>query len=499
MSILSRFILLGLLASIMVSHTASAATYIRRDASTAAAQADLAALAKAMKIMKDKGCEDPLSWYYQGAMHWTPDAASLKVNPFCKSFNASDPSLKWAWNTCASHNSEGPPSGIHFLTWHRLYVSHLEKIVRKLSGKSDFALPYWNYVSFNPVSIPSAMMPGPFRQPADPAKNALYTASRLDSLLQGKPIDEQQNVENMRDAREALENSSYKTFNTYLNSSIHGNMHDYIGGPAPKFNEILQTSTGGGMMGDIKSAGFDPIFWMHHSNVDRLFQQWTDSQRGAKVTMADLNSVKWPYWFYDENGTRVTYTMDQVLAITYNVDYVYDDQTSAPDKVVAQLGEPAAATEVVLSSAAINEVVAAKGVEFNMDIPQAGFMLEKLTADQAPATSIVLELETSFTTAPKGRYEVYVNLPKGEMGKADQDKHYAGAMHFFVIEPKDGQKGTHTFRFDLTDELNDPAVVDGKDNGELAITVIHAGDNTSENPTIEKATVYRSSVTNNQQ
>ncbi|KAI9713808.1 MAG: hypothetical protein M1820_000538 [Bogoriella megaspora] len=47
---------------------------------------------------------------------------------------------------------------------------------------------------------------------------------------------------------------------------IHNNLHNWIGG--------TDLSDGAGQMGDVPVAAFDPIFWMHHCNIDRLFAIW---------------------------------------------------------------------------------------------------------------------------------------------------------------------------------------------------------------------------------
>ncbi|KAK6338663.1 hypothetical protein TWF696_009474 [Orbilia brochopaga] len=75
--------------------------------------------------------------------------------------------------------------------------------------------------------------------------------------------------------------TSYKDFNLVSTSgrnkhtgrpldsleSIHDNIHNAIGGPI-----------GGptGHMADISMAAFDPIFFLHHTNIDRLFAIWQE-------------------------------------------------------------------------------------------------------------------------------------------------------------------------------------------------------------------------------
>jgi len=473
--------------ALLGADAANAETYIRKNAATPAAQADLEALKTAMKQMRNTPCDNPASWYYQGGIHWTPDPSTLPKNPFCASFDAQHQNLKTAWNTCASHDAKDI-SEIHFLAWHRLYLYHLEKIVRKVSGKKDFALPYWNYVSLNSGGASDLTMPRLFWSPADPDSNALYTKSRLASLNEGQPIDIKTNVNNQRDAVKIRTSYDYKTFNSALNHSIHDNMHVYIGGPAPIWNEIEQTMTVG-LMGDIPSAAFDPIFWMHHGNVDRLFQQWTDSRYGKKITLADLTSVSWPYIFFDENGKEVSYTAQQVYDILYNLDYRYDDQAAVEPELMAPKAVQPKETKIV--SQAVNKAVSAAGAQFTLPVPKAAIPVQPLTAElKAPAKSIVLEVEVSYDQVPQGRYEVHVNLPAGDAEAADKDKHYLGAMHFFAAHVHPGQKGRRVFRYDLTDELSDSTVLGRGPKEGIAISVLGAEGATSAGFTIDKATVY---------
>jgi len=46
--------------------------YVRKNAHSIEAEADIQAMNTAFEIMKQKGCEDPTSWYYQAAIHWVP-------------------------------------------------------------------------------------------------------------------------------------------------------------------------------------------------------------------------------------------------------------------------------------------------------------------------------------------------------------------------------------------------------------------------------------------
>ncbi|RSL78216.1 hypothetical protein CEP51_008394 [Fusarium floridanum] len=62
---------------------------------------------------------------------------------------------------------------------------------------------------------------------------------------------------------------SAQTFTTgYLSLEyIHNNVHNVTGGGS-------LTKVGLGHMSDVPVAAFDPIFWLHHCNIDRLLSMW---------------------------------------------------------------------------------------------------------------------------------------------------------------------------------------------------------------------------------
>ncbi|KAI3675065.1 hypothetical protein L1987_84649 [Smallanthus sonchifolius] len=71
-------------------------------------------------------------------------------------------------------------------------------------------------------------------------------------------------------------------------------------------------------MGAFYSAGFDPLFYVHHANVDRMWKLWKDLQGKDGVKEPECNDWKdASYVFYDEN---------QELVRVYNKDCVDMDK-----------------------------------------------------------------------------------------------------------------------------------------------------------------------------
>lgn len=451
----SSLVLVGLLLTAWYAE-GGAKTYIRYEAHTKEGQKALASMKKAMDKLKAAKCTNPISWYYQGAIHWTPDVSqpNLKNNPLCPSFNTAHHALLESWDNCASHNNSGPNSDIHFLPWHRLYVLYLEKIVRELSGDPDFALPYWNYGS-------AYTMPKPFQANAG---GSLYEHSRLVSLNKGIPIDSSAQATIAKDLVQLSQAHDYKTFNNQLNSGLHGFMHDYIGGTDGLFNPIYNAvidkkidpqCVGCGMMAEVPSAGFDPVFWMHHSNVDRLWQNFIEANPGQNITLPQLQSVQWPYDFFEiapppAGYSLIKHSMEEVLAKISAIDYQYDEKAQAK----VQLESNATATPLTENTLATSQ----PNVKAKLNAP-AKFIITLPTSVQALLLSpenkarTILELDVSYKSNYRGRYEVFVDLPKKLTPNSEAaQKHYTGAISFFVNDPQ-GLGGSRSFRYDISDEL----------------------------------------------
>lgn len=112
------------------------ARHMRKDIYSPKAEKDVADLKKALGIMRAMDCDSTSSWYYQGAIHWVPD--TIPNNPFLRQLSLPKRPERGLGN--CTHTEEGKEQ-IHFLVWHRLYIYHFEKTVRKLSGDPNFSLP----------------------------------------------------------------------------------------------------------------------------------------------------------------------------------------------------------------------------------------------------------------------------------------------------------------------------------------------------------------------
>jgi len=334
------------------------------------------------------------------------------------------------WNTCQAHHGE--PEDF-FLPWHRMYVYFLERIVRKMSGHAEFTLPYWNYSNAAVASGPR--MPKPFIAPAA-STNPLFRTNRNASANGGQPID--QSDPGALDLT-ALSQCKYSNsgpsdpirgFNEELDGGLHGNVHVLIGN--------------GQGMGSVPWAANDPIFWMHHCNIDRLWASWNRAGRQNPSTSVWLTKQ---FIFADENGNRVVATVQDFKRIA-PLRYTYDRFEPVP-ACPPSLAGPEAVLPTQTRAVAPGGPVELAGapVQVNLEAPPGP------EAENVPLGQRVKQLKPGkrlYVVAKNLRadvqpgvvYHVYFDLPAGTQPKpGKRDPHYIGTLNFFDAGHPEGDSG----------------------------------------------------------
>ena len=180
----------------------------------------------------------------------------------------------------------------YFLPWHRGYLSALEAIVRaavvKLGGPAlIWALPYWNYSDtgdFNARKMPSAFAAATL---PDGSPNALKVTRRygdgtgnvvirpsdvtLGALREGGFVGGSGGGSTgFGGPQTAFQHDG--NVNGQLERQPHNGVHGLVGGIRPNANP--QDARSYGLMSMPDTAALDPIFWLHHANIDRLWEVW---------------------------------------------------------------------------------------------------------------------------------------------------------------------------------------------------------------------------------
>lgn len=259
---------------------------------------EIASLRRGVAVMKQRGANDPTGWNYQARIHGFNRGVTF-------------PPFGAPWGTCRHGAND-------FLSWHRMYLHFFERILRAASGDPTLALPYWNY------SVPGQnVLPAAFRFPADNS-NSLFEFRRAAAMNGGAPLSFLAS-----ESSQALQSTRFSRpfFSQALENRPHNIVHVEIGGP-------------GGAMTDPVTAGEDPIFWLHHSNIDRLWNRWIGLGGGRRNPTEDPVFMGTPFSFVDETGGFVSMTGAEVLDSASQLEYRYDDDPLPPAGIDSTPDDP---------------------------------------------------------------------------------------------------------------------------------------------------------------
>ena len=274
----------------------------------------IAKYSKAIALMKALPADDPRNFTQQANVHCAYcDGAHHQVG---------FPNLE-----LQVHNSW------LFFPFHRYYLYFYEKILGKLINDPTFALPFWNWDSPQGMQLP-ALYADPKSPLYDKFRNAKHQPPTLldldyngsdvsttnqDQLSSNLNIMYRQMVSNGKNAR-LFFGSAYRAGDEAdpgagsIENIPHGPVHLWCGDTTqPNLED----------MGNFYSAARDPIFFAHHSNVDRMWAVWK-TLGGKRGDYTDPDWLNASFLFYDENAQPVRVQVKDCLETT-NLGYVYQD------------------------------------------------------------------------------------------------------------------------------------------------------------------------------
>jgi len=282
--------------------------------------------AKAVAAMLPQPIAQKQSWRYLAAMHnfnqqlW----AGLRYLAPGEALPPASEQNKY-WRQC-QHQSW------YFLPWHRAYLHTFEDIVlgviQSLGGPADWALPYWNYSNTNDpnaINVPDAFLAQTL---PDGSSNPLNVAARFGTSVDPDDVELTDRIAD----------------NDFIGTDPDQGPSIGVGGPRTRFSlggqqeglieakphDLVHGDVGGqgGLMSDPRTAAFDPIFWLHHANIDRLWEVWLarDPQNKNPTEPDWLNgpTVTRSFALFGPDGNDRPSNPRDVLS-TSALGYVYDD------------------------------------------------------------------------------------------------------------------------------------------------------------------------------
>lgn len=220
-----------------------------------------------------------------------------------------------------------------FFPFHRFYLYFFERTLGSLIGDPTFAMPFWNWDS------PAGMqMPAIYADPKSPLYDQLRNANHqpptlLDLDYNGRDVptsNQDQASSNLTIMyRQMVSNGKSPTLffgrpyragddtdpgGGAVENIPHGPVHVWCGdNTQPNLED----------MGNFYSAGRDPIFFAHHSNIDRMWSLWK-TLGGRRTDLTDPDWLNSSFLFYDENAQLVRVKVRDCLD-EKRLGYVYQD------------------------------------------------------------------------------------------------------------------------------------------------------------------------------
>ena len=452
---------------------------------------DLLWYAKGVGAMQARQLSDPSSWWFFAAIHGEyvttsgfPGWGSLPAPPPVPTTPTPSTSVSdQYWDQCQHQSWYFPP-------WHRGYLLALEAQIRavviNLGGPTTWALPYWNYFGpGNELNIPPAFT---LQNLPDGSPNPLFVAARYGPNNSGNVFVPIPPV-----AQDCMSNDLFTgddastpppgfggpatgfwhggvTPSGNLEGNPHNLVHVYVGGNAPDGTY--------GLMSDPGLAALDPIFYLHHANIDRMWAVWNQ----ANANPNDPNWLNGPASTGDRefvmpmpDGSSWVYTPQQMSSLS-QLNYTYDSlagpvpvpATALLAQRLTRLGAPAAARKVkegvtmtigrnMELVGASQEAVPIKGLGVSTAVKLDPGVRSKVSASLAKASQtavpdrVFLNLEDVRGTHDASVLSVYINLPEGAK-PGEHPELLAGSVGLFGLRRaslKDGKHGGQGLNFVL--------------------------------------------------
>lgn len=481
---------------------------------------DLLWYAKGVGAMQAKALDDQNSWWFFAAIHGEYLSESSfpgwgDIPGFPEVPTSPEPSAKVQdtfWNQCQHQSWFFPP-------WHRGYLIALEGQVRaeiiKLGGPEDWALPYWNYLGGGDEN----QMPPAFAEEKlpDGNPNPLFVTARYGPDNDG----------NIYITNEV--NQDCQTNTLYTGSNAATDPPGY-GGPKTGFSHDGNTSgnmesnphndvhveVGGiisdtkyGLMADPGTAGLDPIFYLHHCNIDRLWASWNavenENPTEDNWLYGPASTGEREFVMPMADGSSWVFTPADVKSIDV-LDYSYEYLTPATREPQIAL-----TSRLTKLGAAVEALQEKQNMDFGKNSELMGAndgsqplgangLSTKVKLDNRTWKSSRLTLtEASVNNLPD---QVYLQL-ENVTGKMDANfltvevnSHRVGRVSLFGLR-KASKKDDHhagsglTFNINITSVIDDLHLQKALDIDTLDVNVRLANSVDSNDITVGRVSVYR--------
>jgi polyphenol oxidase len=362
-----------------------------------------------------------------------------------------------------------------FLPWHRAYLffleRHLAHIIGTVFGKPadarQFALPFWDWVTHK--AMPNTrdrdrdQRPSPFFgfdlsgkfDPAqdgdpDPFNLALFDGYRGPTVARPEMKPENEDSDGWRNYTRSIRDyhtspdqiatllaipnfcvfAGFPTIDRrtgmgLLESSPHNTVHDWVGSRHGNNRD----------MGTLRYAALDPLFYLHHANVDRIWSLYAytpdpdeppPSPDNCGITPAALKA--WGderFEFLDVDGKRVYVTVRDTVKNMKNVSYTPPPEARQPLAAGRPRQVPQERSVVLSQETTRLTDKAAKLAPKAAALP----LPNQRDVREGKPVAAVLEIEVGdFYYSRRFQVRVFANKPDADPNTRLDDEHFVGSF-----------------------------------------------------------------------
>ena len=175
-------------------------------------------------------------------------------------------------------------------------------------------------------------------------------------------------------------------------------------------------------MSYFSTAALDPIFWLHHANIDRLWQVWLNKLGGRQDPISNPTWATQVFTFFDENKRQVTLTGCKIVDMASQLNYQYEGVPVSNIKYCAAIAREAAqaqaapsAPKSLAATAAAETRLGSAPVQVKVALPaEVSKHVRSLAAAPLKPGRLWLAVEGIKVLNPGAVYQVYLNLPAGQ-------------------------------------------------------------------------------------
>ncbi|KAH7545959.1 hypothetical protein FEM48_Zijuj01G0149500 [Ziziphus jujuba var. spinosa] len=375
-----------------------------------------------------------------------------------------------------------------FFPFHRYYLYFYEKILGKLINDPTFALPFWNWDSPPGMQLPAlyANLKSPLY---DTLRNAGHqpptlldldyngtdeTTTKRDQLTSNLTIMYRQVVSNGKNPK-LFFGGAFRSGEEpdpgagSIENIPHGPVHLWSGDNTQPNLEN---------MGNFYSAARDPMFFAHHSNVDRMWTIWK-TLGGKRKDITDPDWLNAGFLFYDENKQLVRVKVRDCLD-EKKLGYVYQDVDipwlkTRPTPRKSKLSKVASAVRALgVAQAAVSKktvtttdfpVILDSVIRTVVDRPKK----KRRSKQEKEEEEEVLVIDgIEFDRDLPVKFDVYVN-DEDDLPSGPDKSEFAGSFVSVPRKQKNQKKLKTCLRLGLTDLLED---LEAEDDDSVVVTLV---------------------------